>query len=240
MLNSTTEIFTPYGATEAMPVSYISSHYLLQDRMRQRTANGAGICIGKPVNDLEVQVIGITDEPIEFWSDELKIGNGEVGEIVVKGKNVTRSYFNRDVETKLAKIVDGDSFWHRMGDLGYRDTDGNFWFCGRKTHRVILANKVLYSVQCESIFNQHPQVYRTALVAVNNEAVLCVEIDKDVLNPDREKISKELLQWAAENELTKDIRTILYHPSFPVDVRHNAKIFREKLAVWAKAKLLGR
>ncbi|MDB4286023.1 fatty acid CoA ligase family protein [bacterium] len=233
MLNPTTQIFTPYGATESMPVASIGSHEILKKEVQQRTESGGGICIGKPVDTLEAQVIRITDEPISFWSEELKLGVGEIGEIVVKGKNVTQAYFNRDVATKSAKIKDGDSIWHRMGDLGYKDAEGNLWFCGRKAHIVKLDDKELYSVQCESIFNKHPQVHRTALVGVRKKAVLCVEVDKYVDSPNRGKIKKELLEWAAGNELTKDIQTILFHPSFPVDIRHNAKIFREKLAVWA-------
>jgi len=237
MLNSTTQVFTPYGATEAMPVSSIGSHQILKEEFQQCTGSGGGICIGKPVDGIEVEVIRITDEPIKIWSEELKVDDGEIGEIVVKGESVTRSYFNRDEATNLAKIRDGESFRHRMGDLGYKDAESNLWFCGRKTHRVKLANKELYSVQCEYIFNKHPQVYRTALVGVDNKAILCLELDKDVPNQNFEQIRRELLEWAAGNELTKDIQTILLHPSFPVDIRHNAKIFREKLANWAKTKL---
>jgi acyl-CoA synthetase (AMP-forming)/AMP-acid ligase II len=239
MLNDSTQIFTPYGATEAMPVASICSHQILKDDFQQRTNNGGGICIGKPVETVQVKIIRITDEPIETWSEDLEVSISVVGEIVVKGKNVTRAYFNRDMATKLAKIIDGDSFWHRMGDLAYKDAEGNLWFCGRKTHRIQLPGKELYSVQCESVFNKHPQVYRTALVGVDNQAVLCVELDKDIINPDKEQIGKELLEWAHGNELTRDIQKVLFHQSFPVDIRHNAKIFREKLAVWAAQRLSG-
>jgi acyl-CoA synthetase (AMP-forming)/AMP-acid ligase II len=172
MLNTDTQIFTPYGATEAMPVSVIGSHQLLLDDMQQRTAGGGGICIGKPAAAVEVKVIRITDEPIITWDEGLSVREGEIGEIVVKGKNVTVGYFNREQATALAKIRQGDHFWHRMGDLGYFDAEGHLWFCGRKTHRVQLADKVLYSVQCESVFNQHPKVHRTALVGAGGRAVL--------------------------------------------------------------------
>lgn len=238
MLNPNTQIFTPYGATEAMPVASIGSHEILQETVQQLSENGAGICIGKPVDGLDAQIIRITEEPIAFWSDELKVVPGEIGEITVKGLHVTRAYFNRDAATKMAKIQDGDNIWHRMGDLGYQDAAGRLWFCGRKAHRVQLPDKALYSVQCEAIFNKHPQVYRTALVGVGKKAILCVEIDQDAANPNPEQLKKELLVWAAENELTKSIQTILFHPAFPVDIRHNAKIFREKLAIWAAGQSL--
>lgn len=237
MLNNGTQILTPYGATESMPVASVGSHELLEEEVQKHSAAGGGICIGRPVENLEAKVIQISDEPIADWSEELIVGVGVVGEIVVKGGNVTQAYFNRDKATKLAKIKDGNQIRHRMGDLGYYDEKGRLWFCGRKAHRVKLADKELYTVQCESIFNQHPEVHRTALVGVNQQAVLCVEVDREAENPVPEKITKDLLDWAAKYELTRDIKTILFHPSFPVDIRHNAKIFREKLAVWAAEKL---
>ncbi|WP_020539106.1 fatty acid CoA ligase family protein [Lewinella cohaerens] len=233
MLNDDTPIFTPYGATEALPVASIGSHEILTPTIQQLTDKGGGVCIGSPVKGLQAEIIQITDDPIESWSNDLKLEEGEIGEITIKGKNVTQAYFNREEATQLAKIKDHDRYWHRMGDLGYKDKEGRLWFCGRKAHRVKLAGKELYSVQCESVFNTHPQVYRTALVGVAGKAVLCVEIDKEADSVNEEHLRKELLAWAAANELTKDIQKVIYHPSFPVDIRHNAKIFREKLAVWA-------
>lgn len=233
MLKPETEILTPYGATESMPVTIIGSHQILNET-QEKTENGFGVCIGKPVNNIEVSIIRISDEEISNWSEELKVTQGEIGEIVVKGQNVTRSYYNREAATRLAKIQDGNEVCHRMGDLGYFDAEGNLWFCGRKAHRVRIGEKELYSIQCEYIFNKHPDVFRTALVGVNGKAVLCVEAEKNDKPIDELKLKKGLLEMAAAHSLTMDIDTILFHPGFPVDIRHNAKIIREKLAVWAK------
>ena len=119
--------------------------------------------------------------PIPTWSDNLLVPDGEIGEIVVAGPVVTRDYFNRPEATKLAKIADParQAFYHRMGDLGYRDNQGRLWFCGRKSHRVILAQETLFTIPCESIFNTHPAVARSALVGVNRRGevvpVICIE-----------------------------------------------------------------
>ena len=236
MLKPETQIFTPYGATESMPVTKLGSHQILQET-QEKTGNGAGVCIGKAVKGMEIAVIRISDEAIPNWSEGLKVATGVVGEIVVKGPNVTRSYYNREGATQLAKIRDGDQVRHRMGDLGYFDAEGKLWFCGRKAHRVNVGAEELYSVQCEYIFNKHPDVFRTALVGVNGKAVLCVELEKGGSQIDPAKLKAELLAWAAAHPLTGAIKTLLFHPRFPVDPRHNAKIFREKLAVWAKKKL---
>ena len=236
MLSAETQIFTPYGATESMPIAIAGSHQILRET-QEKVENGSGVCIGKPVEGVEIAIIRISDEEIPDWTEVLKVTPGEIGEIVVKGPNVTRSYFNRETADKLAKIRDGDKIRHRMGDLGYFDADGNLWFCGRKTHRVKLGELELYSIQCEYIFNKHPDVFRTALVGVNGKAVLCVEPEKGVNPIDQEKLRSELLDWAEAHPLTKTIKTLLFHPGFPVDIRHNAKIIREELAVWAKNKL---
>ena len=186
---------------------------------------------------MEIVIIHISDEEIPIWSEDLKVSPGEIGEIVVKGLNVTRSYYNRESATKLAKIQDGDKVRHRMGDLGYFDAEGNLWFCGRKEHRVKVEERELYSIPCEYIFNKHPDVFRTALVGVNGKAVLCVETEKGVNRKGHAKLKTELLAWAAAHPMTGAIKTILFHPGFPVDFRHNAKIIREELAIWAKNEL---
>ena len=236
MLRPEAQILTPYGATESMPVSLVGSHKIL-NVTQEKTENGYGACIGKPVNDIEISIIRITDDQIPNWSEDLKVAQGEMGEIVVKGQNVTRSYYNRETATKLAKIQDGNRVRHRMGDLGYFDTEGNLWFCGRKAHRVKVGEKELYSIQCEYIFNKHPEVFRTALVGVNGKAVLCVELEKNGKSINYGKLKSELLAIAVAHPLTRDIDTVLFHPGFPVDIRHNAKIIREKLAGWAKNRL---
>jgi len=236
MLAPEIQIFTPYGSTESMPVTIAGSHQILRET-QEKTENGSGVCIGKAVEGVEITIIRIRDEEILNWSEDLNVTPGEIGEIVVKGRNVTRSYYNWVSANKLAKIRDGDQIRHRMGDLGYFDAEGNLWFCGRKAHRVKVGKQELYSLQCEYIFNKHPDVFRTALVGVNGKAVLCVEPEKGGNPIDQVKLKAELLAWAAAHPLTGAIKTLLFHPDFPVDIRHNAKIIREKLAVWAKNKL---
>lgn len=236
MLNPGAQVFTPYGATESLPVCSIGSTEVLT-QTRALTAQGAGVCVGRPVKEIELRIIGISDESIAAWSDQLLLPIGQIGEIVVKGPMVTRQYYHRPEATALAKIIDGDSFWHRMGDLGYLDESGRVWFCGRKSQRVITPQGTLFTIPCEAVFNRHPRVHRTALVGVGGRPVLCVELEKDAGKADRAALVKELLALTASQPHTRGIDTFLFHPAFPVDIRHNAKIGREKLAVWAARKL---
>ena len=84
-------------------------------------------------------------------------------------------------------------------------------------------------------------MYRSALVGISNGKnevlpVIIVEPKSDKYI-DKKKLLKEVKKRAAESELTSEITYFLIHRSFPVDIRHNAKIFREKLALWAQKKL---
>jgi acyl-coenzyme A synthetase/AMP-(fatty) acid ligase len=230
------EIFTPYGATESLPTTWIGSREIL-DETRQQTDQGAGVCVGLPVPGMDVAVIAITDEVIDTWSDDLLVPVGTIGEIVVGGPVVSRAYFKREQSTRRAKIDCGDgTFRHRMGDVGYLDAKGRLWMCGRKSHRVELASETLFTIPCEAIFNTHEAVFRSALVAVvrdgKTQPLLCVELEQGHRPSDR--LTNELLALGQAHPHTRPIQKILYHPSFPVDVRHNAKIFREKLAAWAQ------
>jgi acyl-CoA synthetase (AMP-forming)/AMP-acid ligase II len=165
----------------------------------------------------------------------------QIGEIVVQGRQVTRGYFNRPEAELLAKIADPcGGFFHRMGDLGGMDDQGRVWFCGRKSHRVVTSQETLFTIPCEAVFNTHPDVFRTALVGIgepgNQLPVLCVELEKGRWS-NRDKVRRELLDIGGRHIHTHGITTILFHPGFPVDIRHNAKIFREKLARWAEGRV---
>ncbi len=237
LLEGDAEIHTPYGATEALPVACIGSREILAET-RKGTDMGFGMCVGRPMADLDVRLIRITDEPIESWDDDLTVQSQDIGEIVVRGDVVSQRYFERPDATSLAKIRDGETVWHRMGDLGWQDSKGRIWFCGRKTHRVLTENGPLYTIPCEAIFNQHPAVLRSALVGVGvppkQKPVICIELHPQNQGINKEELKRELLNYAARNPMTKEITTIKFHKGFPVDVRHNAKIFREELAEWAK------
>lgn len=239
LLSPGVQIFTPYGATEALPVAVIGSDDVLRDT-RHQTARGAGTCVGRPVAGLEVRIIRISDEPIAAWSEDLVLPPGEIGEIAVYGPQVTQEYFRRPDLTALAKIPDATRGrkWHRMGDVGYFDDQGRLWFCGRKSQRVITPQRTYFTDPVEGVFNTVPGVFRTALVGVKKNGVmtpvLCVELERGA--KPQAVVRSELLSRGVEFELTRDVRVILFHPRFPVDIRHNSKIFREKLAVWAAMK----
>ena len=244
LLPDDAQFWTPYGATECLPVAVIEGREL--QATRAATERGAGTCVGLPVAANDVRLISITDAAVAEWNDDLQVARGVVGEITVAGPSATDEYFRRPQATALAKIRerchdDSARIVHRMGDLGWFDEHGRLWFCGRKSHRVQTASGALFTEQVEPVFNTHPEVRRTALVGVDiapkQRPVLCIELRAGVAVSEQARIRAELLKIAAGFEHTCGIDTILFHAGFPVDIRHNAKIGREQLAVWASKQM---
>ena len=240
------QFWTPYGATECLPVAVMEAREL--ETTREATEGGAGTCVGRPVAANTVRIIRILDDAISFWRDDYVVSPGVVGEITVTGPSATDEYFARPEATRMAKIRERVSareerIVHRMGDLGYFDAEGRLWFCGRKGHRVETAGGLMTTEQIEPIFNTHRRVARTALVGVGvrgmQAPVLCVELKPGVPDSEWVHVQAELERMAMRNPKTARIHHFLRHPGFPVDIRHNAKIGREQLAEWAKAQLRG-
>jgi acyl-CoA synthetase (AMP-forming)/AMP-acid ligase II len=261
------DIHTPYGATESLPVASISGREVLEETA-SRSRQGAGTCVGRPFPGVDVRIIRITDDPIATIADAVELPVGEIGEIIVRGPSTTREYFQRPDATAAAKIQEGrgargdgrgddagdptrhspltthHSLWHRMGDVGYLDAQGRLWFCGRKAHLVDAECGRMFTIPCEAIFNNHPRVFRSALVGVGSKPrqrpVIIVEPEAGEFpksSGDREQLRDELLELARANPLTAAIDTILFHRALPVDIRHNVKIFREQLGPWAARQL---
>jgi acyl-coenzyme A synthetase/AMP-(fatty) acid ligase len=120
-----------------------------------------------------------------------------------------------------------------MGDVGYLDDQGRFWYCGRKSQRVETDDGPLYTECVEAIFNTHPDARRSALVGVGprGRQLPAVIFERSTSNP---RLRGELLQLARAHKTTRGIDQIfVVRWQLPVDVRHNSKIDRESLAAWA-------
>ena len=235
------EIYTPYGATECLPVSSISATEL-DDRMVDKIESGDGVCVGRPVEPNQVRIIKISEMPFHHMSETTEMPFGMAGEIIVSGPSCTDSYWQRESATEMAKITDDEGrIWHRMGDVGILDGQGRLWYCGRVSQRIDTGKDVLFADQCEAIFNQHPDLVRSAVVGVGTKGrqtpVLCIEVKGKLSPVDTERVHFDLLQLAQAHSITREIRTVLFHPGFPVDIRHNSKIGREEMAGWAAKKM---
>ncbi|MCO6429242.1 MAG: alpha/beta fold hydrolase [Deltaproteobacteria bacterium] len=231
---------TPYGATEALPVTLCKAEDVLDHDPARAESGEFGVFVGSPIDGVQIRIIEISNEPVRDISQAKILPPFQIGEILVKGDNVSPSYWDRPDADELSKVRDGSGFWHRMGDVGYTDEAGRFYFCGRKAHIVRCKGRVFYSVPIESIFNSHPKVRRSALVSLSAGKDVGIVIEpKPEAWPEsydrREAFKQEMLQLARSSELASPIERVYFNQSFPVDARHNAKIFRDKLGAWATA-----
>jgi acyl-CoA synthetase (AMP-forming)/AMP-acid ligase II len=229
------ELHTPYGATESLPVASFASHELLAETAAL-TRQGKGVCVGRVAPDMTVRFIRITDDVLDEWSDDLLVEDGQIGEIVAEGPVVTQEYKDEPGHTAKAKIDKNGRKLHRMGDVGYRDNLGRIWFCGRKSHIVHCPDgTMVFPVPCEALFNEHPDVYRTAVVDVGGKPGVVVELEPGTPKSKRPAVRTALLQIARAHDITNRIDTVWFHSGFPVDVRHNAKLHRPELSAWARS-----
>ena len=225
------EIHTPYGATESLPVSSISGKRILKETQIQ-TNRGAGTCVGKPVPEMEARIIRISERVIETLDQAEELPAGEIGELIVKGPVVTKGYDRLEDATAMAKIRDGVAGWHRMGDTAYLDEEGSIWFCGRVAERVQTAEGVLFTDPIEAIFNQQAGVFRSALIGLGDapNQIPAIVIEPEVDQTPSDEWAAILLGAVPEDSPAASVQKIFFHKSFPVDVRHNAKIHRLALA----------
>lgn len=248
ILSDGVELFTPYGATECLPVSSIGSAAVLGETWPQ-TAQGAGTCIGQEFPGVTVEVVPITEQPIPEWSDELRLPDGEVGELTVFAPIVSPEYKDRPDANAVSKVRRDGRIGHRMGDLGYRGEDGRLWFCGRKSHALwvdpeqvvadgVRADGLVPAVPVESVFNEHDKVLRTALVGVGEKGsqipVLWVQLESG--ESWSGALAAEIQALADGTRWAGLVQRVLHHESFPVDPRHNSKIKRGELRTEATAR----
>ena len=115
-----------------------------------------------------------------------------------------------------------------MGDLGSLDRRGRVWFAGRKAERVLTTDGPLFTDPVEGRYLGRPGVSRCALVGVGERGsempVLVIESETNA------SLAKTIVEEG-------HVKHVLFHKSFPVDVRHNAKIHRHTLKRWAEKQL---
>jgi acyl-CoA synthetase (AMP-forming)/AMP-acid ligase II len=239
------DVWTPYGATEALPVAFMNGRGVVGDTAALTRA-GKGTCVGTLAPSIEVKIIAVTDDAIATIADAKELSRGQVGEIIVKGACVTTAYdatSERAIDANArSKIVDGERVWHRMGDVGYFDDAGRLWFCGRKAHRIETSTGPLYSLPVEAVAEEHWPA-RAALVWRGERStslqtpVLLLEspVKAAALKGIKLRVSdvpstEAVVKAVSSSTGRSDIDVRAWPAAFPVDRRHNAKIEREALA----------
>lgn len=228
------QVITVYGSTEAEPISKIQFS-TLSDRDMNAIAGGAGLPVGKPVEEVNVRIVSLVNEQHELTdSNQLaalrhicEVANipiHAVGEILVTGDHVVKSYDGGigDTETKIE--IDG-TVWHKTGDIGYFDRHNRLWLTGRRAASRAVSGPIKIDTslaQCvEAVALLDPHIQRAACVTSNKTTTLFVETDK-TSQSDLWTI-KDKLNWC-------NLGTIKVVRKIPVDTRHSSKVLYDKLA----------
>lgn len=222
------DTYTPYGATECLPVANISGSEL-KGETKIQMLYGMGTCVGTPAPETEIKIIQITDNIIENEEGMRALPHKCLGEICVLSRTVTPKYMGMPDKTAEAKIrASNGKLWHRMGDVGFIDDHGRLWFCGRKSHLIKVDNKIIPTIPIESIINQIGGVSKSALVCPHNDPIIVIEGRRTP------SIEKEIKSVISNDDRLEEVKGLAFLENFPVDVRHNIKIDRLKIREMAK------
>ena len=210
------KIIALYGASEAEPISVLNFEDITEEDI-ENMKNGEGLLAGKIVNEIELKIEEL--EKIPKKNKILKDNNVEdfsalKGEILVKGENVVNGYLNVQKNP--------DEKWHRTGDMGYINSNGQLVLLGRVKGRIQLGEKIYYPFAVETAFSFCKILKKSVLTSKNDKLYLLVE-----RNPEyKENLSKnnEIIELKKKFEIFKIIET-----EIPMDKRHNSKTDYKKL-----------
>ncbi len=207
-------VVTVYGSTEAEPISHLAG---FNNDLLAAVKDGAGLPVGRPVDAVQARII--TDrwgEPMglldEAGLDAQTITDGNAGEIIVTGEHVVRGYLDGvgDDETKIRV---GDTVWHRTGDAGRLEADGQLWLLGRASAKLLTDAGFLYPFEIEAAVRAATGL-RCALVATSRQLV--VE-SPTAPSPIASATLDDIIQrWG--------IHSLKFVNQIPMDSRHNAKV----------------
>jgi olefin beta-lactone synthetase len=218
------EITIVYGSTEAEPIAHISYAHISDKNTQSEdfapTLAGNGLLVGKPVPEIQLRILPDRwGEPIEPYTNKEFIAaclpKNTPGEIVVSGEHVLPSYLY-GYGNEETKFTVNNTSWHRTGDAGYIDEQGNLWLLGRCIGCINDSNGSLYPLAVEGIIQNYPGIHRSAIILHNQERILVVELNEANSPIDWIPIQESL----AKMHITK----IKICKKIPVDKRHNGKI----------------
>ena len=205
------EIEIWYGSTEAEPISSINTNDLVNIGLEN------GLPVGKIYSGAKVEIIPITNSPID---DLQTLKPHEIGEIAVSGHHVLKNYYNNPDAFKENKIVDGEKIWHRTGDAGYKDINGNLYLTGRAKNMIFQNKKWISPFILEYKLKLLLKNNANAVLLINKEITAFIEL---------ETVSKKLEIIANIKQSLPIIKNVIVLKSLPRDPRHFTKIDYEKL-----------
>jgi acyl-CoA synthetase (AMP-forming)/AMP-acid ligase II len=226
---------TPYGMTEALPVTDVSLAELVE------AGNGNGVCVGRPLPRVEVALSplsadgtadgALTDEP------------ERTGEICVRAAHVKDRY---DALWATERASSRDRGWHRTGDVGHLDDSGRLWVEGRLAHVISTPTGVVTPVGIEQRTERVEGVRAAAVVGVGpagTQALVVVVVPEVVRSGSGRRMTLEPAAGGLADSVRAaagtEVAAVLVANRLPLDIRHASKIDRREVASRASRVLAG-
>ena len=225
------EAHTPYGMTEALPVTDVSLDELV------RAGEGNGVCVGRPLPSVEVALSPLT--PLGAAEGPLTTEPGRTGEICVRAGHLKDRYDNLWVTERTSSRDPG---WHRTGDVGHLDDLGRLWVEGRLQHVVTTAQGVVTPVGVEQRVERLAGVRAAAVVGVGpvgTQVVAVVVVPTGIRGRNRLGLADPSLTDAVRAVAGTEVAAVLVVPRLPLDIRHSSKVDRQEVAARAERFLRG-
>ncbi|MCU1364809.1 MAG: putative fatty-acid--CoA ligase, partial [Ilumatobacteraceae bacterium] len=224
---------TPYGMTECLPVADIS---LPEIDVAIAGSAAAGVCVGTPVAGVRVMIAPLDFDPARAVES---VGVGVMGEVLIRAPWVSSGYDQLWRTQHDARPVDADGHtWHRSGDVGHLDADGRLWIEGRSVHVIDAEGGPITPVPVEVAVERLDGIDRCAAVGVGpsgcQQLVVVVE-DASAA----EGLATTDVAAAVRGAVDGSVAAVLVLHGLPVDIRHNTKIDRAAVGVWAARVLEG-
>ena len=227
-------LHTPYGMTEALPVTDISLEGI------RAAGAGNGVCVGTAVSGARIAIAALA--PDGTVGDVPLTEPGLTGEILVSAPHVKDRYDRLWITEARSSSLPG---WHRTGDVGHLDAEGRLWVEGRLQHILTTPDGVRTPVAGEQAAESVAGVGRAAVVGVGPAGtqvpVAILELEVPV---GKAGTAPPALAAAVRAEVSHsaglELAAVLVLPQMPTDIRHNSKLDRTALAGWAEQILAGR
>ncbi|MCA9523999.1 MAG: AMP-binding protein [Myxococcales bacterium] len=227
------EVWVLYGSTEVEPMAHIEAQEMINFRSREADDPewvDNGVNVGHFADGLRHRFIQIRKGPVMIRSEvdweDLEVGPGEVGELIVCGEHVCRDYYNNTEAFRRAKIVDeaGD-VWHRTGDLARLDEQGNLWMVGRVHNAINRAGHYEFPVRAEVVMKKLPFVKQCAYLGLHHAELgeeTCCAVVAHPNAPSVEGMEAEVRRIMAKNGIVVD--RVVFPLEIPMDARHHSKV----------------
>lgn len=227
------EVWVLYGSTEVEPMAHIEAQEMIGYRSREALDPewvDNGVNVGHFAEGLRHRFIQIRKGPVMIRSqvdwEDLEVGPGEVGELIVSGEHVCRDYYNNADAFQRAKIVDenGD-VWHRTGDLARIDGQGYLWMVGRVHNVINRAGHYEFPVRAEVVMKKLGFVKQCAYLGLPHETLgeeTCCAVVAHEGAPDRAAMEAEVRRIMDKNGIVVD--RVVFPAEIPMDARHHSKV----------------